>query len=162
MSTCVSVYLAASRQNVRSRQSLCRLICRLPLSRDHCDSQRLTLLQTPGQRSADKTRVTSLSVAALLCCISVLLFCPPHPVSWVRLSLAGVASPAAPCTTCPSRQDSFSAPLLSSQSQFLCRTNREILNVKKKCNLCPHVKVILKGKVKILSFTLLIFIVSVR
>lgn len=57
-------------------------------------------------------RVLLLRLAALACRYFA-------ATSWAWLSPAAVASPAAPCTTCPSRQDSFSAPLLSSQSQFL-------------------------------------------
>lgn len=123
----MSVYLVASRQIVCLRPSLGHLICRLPPSRDHSDSRRLTLLQTPGQRSADET--TQGYVIVCRCSAELhkrVVILPLPPTSRVGLSPAGVASPAAPCTTCPSRQDSFLAPLLSSQSQFLWGSKQEM------------------------------------
>lgn len=128
-SASASVYLVVSQQIVCLPQSLGRLICRLPPSRDHSDSPRPTLLQTPGQRSADKTTQGYVIVSRRSAELHkrVVILPPPHPhTPRAGLSPAAVASPVAPCTTCPSRQDSFSAPPLSSQSQFLCGSKEEM------------------------------------
>lgn len=119
----VSVYLVASRQTAPLRTS--RSVCRLLPSRDHSDSRRPTLLQTPGQRSADTTRQGDVMLSR---CSAELQNARPLTPPRVGLSPAAAASPAALCTICPSPQDSFSAPLLSSQSQFLWGPKQETLS----------------------------------
>lgn len=116
----MSVYLVASRQNVRLRQSLGHSICHLPLSRDDCYYRPPTLLQIPGQRSEDKIRQGYIIVSR--CSAEVhqhVVILPAQPAPKVP---GGALTRWCSVSSCSLYHLSFSSRLFFSSSSFFTKS----------------------------------------